>query len=474
VRRGNALNLQNLAIHNTRRRRQTANPVHIPPVQAAAPGAPGGGDSPPPSDSGRVSDPRSSPSLSGRSSESSLQSSNGSRRAYVVRDELQRLSVASSPAFEGGQQAANPMVDNIHSDLVRLSEIMLELRRSGQEDGDAANGIPPELERQIEQLFEQVRNNLRAIGNPDEQILRGSNINSMNASGETGLHIAARKRPVDVAAIRKFLNLGASVLVKDHQLNTPLLALFTVTYTSDQNLRDALKLLLDAGSDINAKANDGWTALSRVAEFARFTELESLVTLGADVNTSTVDLLTPLHRAAKYPLSSGVGFLLSRSANPNVISESGQTPLSLVCQLTCSHGREQATIVELLLAAGANPTACPPGPKRPLDAVIKVLKDQESSLKLQQMDAGKISSFGWVRGNLEHALYTINILLRHLNTITLHYTTRASVRSMYAFRSMPNIEAIPIVELRRRFRERIGQIVVLTNRELYDDIRRTV
>lgn len=425
-----------------------------------------------------VFDSRTTPSLSGRSSGSSLPPSNGSRRAYVVRDELQRLSVASSSAFEGDQQAANPMVENVHSDLVRLQEIMLELRRAGQEgdggQGPAANGIPPALERQIDQLFEQVRNNLRAIGNPDEQILRGSNINSRNALGETGLHIAARKRPVDVAAIRKFLNLGASPLVKDHNLNTPLLALFSTTYTSDQNFTDAFNLLLNAGSDINARANNGWTALSRVAEFMRFIELERLVTLGADVNQSTADLLTPLHRAAKYPSCSGVQFLLSRSANPNAISQSGETPLGVACQLSYTLGREQATIVELLLAAGASPTACRAGAKQPLDAVIMALKDQESSLKAHQLGVGDPGSFIWVRQNLEHSLCTINILLRHLSTITLHYTTRASVRSMYVFRPMPNIEAIPIVELRRHFRERIGQIVVLSNRELHDDVRRTV
>jgi len=500
------LSLHNLVIHNERNHGQRGNagqpeiprpPTPDPRVPypgshssnlnqharhaaaPGAPGAPGGDDSPPPSDSDdndsvtTISDRRARempPNRQGDYACYPSPPSTSSHSAYGIRDQLQRMSIASSP-FQLNQQPVNPMVENIHSDLVRLQEIMLELRRNN-------NGIPPALEAQIERLFNQVRDNLRLFGNEDEQILRGSNIHSRNASGETALHIAAKKRPVDIAAIRKFLNLGASARAKDHQLNTPLLSLVSTKYTWDNNFGEAVSLLLNAGVDINAKSNDGWTALSRVTDAMETTTFGILVNRGANVNTTTPNLMTPLHRAAERPTLYAVEILLSHSANPNAISQSGETPLSLTCQLRCAHQRAQATIVDKLLTAGARLEAGPPGEKRPLDAVIKVLKDKERSLKLYPWNGSSRDpderGFIWARSAVESFMYTILVLLQHLNTITLHYTTRTAVQSMYVFRPIRSLEAVPIVELRRRFKQRIGEIVVLSNRELYDDMNRGV
>ena len=432
---------------------------------AAAPGAPG--DSPPPSDS---SDNDSVTTVRDRdrgTPQSSLGSSSpppsiNRHSVYDVRDELERMSEASS-----NPDQADSVIENIRSDLVRLQEILLELIIQ-------EGGIAPELESHIERLFEQVRNNLRAAGNEDERILRGTNVHIRNTSGETALHIAVRKRPVDLAAIRKFLNLGASVRELDNRSNTPLLTLVSTNYNYHQEFDDAVSLLLDRGSDINARSVDGWTALSRVSSTSDCVTLVKLINRGANVNTTTlpVDLLTPLHRAAKIPSAFSVELLLSNSANPNAISTSGETPLSLVCQLSFTYCRSQATIVELLLTAGARPTGGPPGAKKPPDALIKVLKEKEQRLSLNVWSTNNIGTFSTDRAQFEQNLYTINVLLKHMSTITLHYSTRALARGMYAFRQIENIEGMPIAELRRRFRERVGELVVPSNRELYQELRR--
>jgi ankyrin repeat protein len=429
----------------------------------------GGDDNPPPYHPGNW--------FSGGSSQPS---SSSSQRANSIRDQLQRMNTVSS-TFKANQEPANPMVEEIHSDLVRLQEIILELRLGGKDGGSAKgpaaeNGIPRELEKQIEELFDQVRNNLRLAGDEDEQILRGNDVHRRNASGETALHIAARKRPVDLNLIRTFLNLGASPLVKDHHLNTPLLSLVSTKYKREATIRTAVSLLLDRGTDVNARSDNGWTALSRVTHDLDSNTARMLIERGADVNTSTLDSLTPLHRAAKTPSLYTLQSLLSHSANPNAVSADGETPLSLVCQLSYAHHRTQATMVELLLAAGARPEAGPPGAKRPLDAVIKAAHENEVSLSHFQWGDTRsgLESFIWAREDLEQRMNTINVLLRRLGTITLHDSTQKLLQQMYVFRPMRDLAGISIVNLRRHFRERIAEIVVLSDKELYDDMRRSV
>ncbi|KAH8749447.1 ankyrin repeat-containing domain protein [Hyaloscypha finlandica] len=386
----------------------------------------GGNDNPPPYHPGDW--------FSGGSS--SQPSSSGSQRANSIRDQLQRMNTISS-TFKANKGPANPMVEEIHSDLVRLQEIILELRLGGKDGGSAKgpaaeNSIPRELEKQIEELFDQVRNNLRLVGDEDEQILRGNDVHRRNASGETALHIAARRRPVDLDLIRTFLNLGAS------------------------------------------PSDDGWTALSRVTHDLDSTVAQMLLKHGADVNTSTLGLLTPLHRAAKTHSLYILQMLLSHSANPNAVSANGETPLSIVCQLPYAHFRTQASMAELLLTAGARPDAGPPGAKRPLDAVIKAAHENEVRLSNLQWSDSNLDCFVWGREDLEQRMNTMNVLFGHSDKITLHDSTRNLVPQMYTFRRMRDLEGIPIVDLRRRFRERIGEIVVLSDKEFYDDMRHLV
>ena len=459
----------------------TQHPIHpldslspyVRPAAGAA--APGGGGSPPPSESDdnesvttvtRTSyGPR--PSSPGDFSPTPSNSRRSRHSANRVRDELKRLSTASSSsAFQAVQEEADPVAENIRIDLVRLEKLILEMRRTNK-------AIAPELEREINELFDQVRNNLRLVGNPDERILRGTDIHSRNASGETALHIAARKRPLDLFAIRKFLNLGASVRDKDHQLNTPLLSLVSTTYTPGDEFDSAVSLLLDRGSDINERTIDGWTALNRVLEARDNFTVHLLINRGANVNMPTLDLVTPLHRAILSTGTSNIELLLSHSANPNAVSTSGETPLSVVCKTRWySSPRVQSTIVELLLTAGAMPTAGPLGASKPLDIVIRAAHGKEQSLKYHEWAAGGIDSFLWLRNDFEAQIHTLRVLFQHLTTITFHYSTESLVREMFLFGGFEDIDGTITENLRERFRKRVAEILVLSNRELCNEVRR--
>ena len=50
-----------------------------------------------------------------------------------------------------------------------------------------------------------------------------------------------------------------------------------------------LSLLIENGADINAKANDGWTALMEAAYEGHIETIKFLIEKGADINPKTED-----------------------------------------------------------------------------------------------------------------------------------------------------------------------------------------
>ncbi|KAH8752891.1 hypothetical protein F5882DRAFT_524409 [Hyaloscypha sp. PMI_1271] len=143
-------------------------------------------------------------------------------------------------------------------------------------------------------------------------------------------------------------------------------------------------------------------------------------------------------------------------------------------RLPYAYFRTQASMAELLLTAGARPDAGSPGAKWPLDAVIKAAHENEVRLSNLQWSDSNLDCFVWGREDLEQRMNTMNVLFGRSDKITLHDSTRKLVPQMYSFRRMHDLEGIPIADLRRRFRERIGEIVVLSDKEFYDDMKHLV
>jgi ankyrin repeat protein len=93
------------------------------------------------------------------------------------------------------------------------------------------------------------------------------------------------------------------------------------------NLREVVRLLLDAGADPNIADNEGQAPLIANAwdiEIARM-----LVAHGANVNAQGKDGFTPLLNAGTLEL---MRFLLEHGANPFAKTERGETALDLAKQ----------------------------------------------------------------------------------------------------------------------------------------------
>lgn len=138
----------------------------------------------------------------------------------------------------------------------------------------------------------------------------------------------------------------------------------------------AIRKLIAAGADPNDKDVEGNTALC-ITEDSKVIRL--LLSLGADPNLACDDGSTPLIIAVMGSTpASAIQALLDAGANPNAPGGFGMTPL-----MHAAAGRE-VEIVQMLLAAGADPAAVDKLGKSAADAarnrpeILDILSGSES------------------------------------------------------------------------------------------------
>ena len=112
--------------------------------------------------------------------------------------------------------------------------------------------------------------------------------------------------------------------------------------------RKAVEILLTMGANIDATNNKGWTTLMIAVKDADHSTVRLLLSHGADVNHSSSDRWTALAKAAQQGLADIMQSLLARGADTESRSSHDWTPLMHACYT--GDKRE----VDLLLAAGAN------------------------------------------------------------------------------------------------------------------------
>ena len=188
-------------------------------------------------------------------------------------------------------------------------------------------------------------------------------------------------RHADAQAVRKLLENGTDVNARDAEGNTPLiLASF---YASPE----CLELLIEKGADVNAANKAGATPLIRAATDYEQTRL--LVAAGANIQVRTALGNTPLILAARRAGNTRtVQLLLERGANPTERNEAGVGPV-----LSAAASGDVQT-VRLLLDAGAKADDFPK-PNKPSAA------DPASSMRTPLMWAAYHNDVGMARLLLE-------------------------------------------------------------------------
>jgi ankyrin repeat protein len=153
----------------------------------------------------------------------------------------------------------------------------------------------------------------------------------------------------DLASLRTLLKTSDVNATRDQRESTPLM--FAAAYGSI----DAMKLLLDAGADVNAKNAFAVTPLLWCT--GDLAKVSLLIDKGADVNARSKQSMTPLLVAASNGAADVVKLLLEKGANPQVRGSLNTTPLLVATGgFAGSTGNDNATI-NLLLQKGADVNA---------------------------------------------------------------------------------------------------------------------
>jgi ankyrin repeat protein len=158
--------------------------------------------------------------------------------------------------------------------------------------------------------------------------------------------------------------------------------------TDDLGLVDAVRTqdgsrvraLLNGKADVNARSDDGSTALLWAAHWNDVATADLLIRAGANANVSNDFGMTPLSRACTNGSAPLVQRLLEAGANPNTRIATGETPI-----MTCaSSGNLDA--VRLLVARGADVKAKEPSENQ--DALMWAAAERHPNVVRLLVDAG--------------------------------------------------------------------------------------
>lgn len=151
----------------------------------------------------------------------------------------------------------------------------------------------------------------------------------------------------DTNVVKAMLERGADVNAKDNEGETAL----RLAVTSGKT--DVVKLLIEKGADVNAISEDvlfGGTALMLAAVFGNMNMVQTLLDNGADVNAEDKNGITALMNAAFNGYLGIVRVLIERGADVNS-NEYGRTALIQAAD------RGHADVVRLLVEKGADVNA---------------------------------------------------------------------------------------------------------------------
>ncbi len=159
---------------------------------------------------------------------------------------------------------------------------------------------------------------------------RGFDPNTVNPAGEHGLIVAVRES--SLKAILVLLDAPKiNVEVRTLQDESPLML------AALNGLSDLCRRLIALGADVN---KPGWTALHYAATNGHLTTMELLLDEHAYIDATSPNGTTPLMMAAHYGTASAVELLLAAGADPTLKNERGLSAIDFAQRASRSDAKE--------------------------------------------------------------------------------------------------------------------------------------
>ena len=175
--------------------------------------------------------------------------------------------------------------------------------------------------------------------------------------------IAEKMTPAQIATAQERAASWQPATRGDEKQSETLLAQDAVVRAAEAGDVDGLQKALAAGADVNARDEEGWTALMYVTDQGSMLLVELMLAAGADPNIRLADGATALFIAVVRGHTEIVTLLLEAGADPNIRLADGATALFIAVV----HGYTE--IVTALVEAGADPLIKGPEGETALDVV---------------------------------------------------------------------------------------------------------
>lgn len=255
--------------------------------------------------------------------------------------------IRSSPRSSDDKDAEDENADAEENDEEVLHPLILRVLRVYLDFRDKFGCTP--LHRTVEYTrIKALRLLLRFGANPDTTILESTHSSSSPLHGNSALILAAIKG--DLISTQTLLTYHASPEIRGHEKATALL------WASDRGHVAVVEALLSARADTAARNMFGQSALLRACvwnsgQWANEPVVRALIDAGSDVNARAFDGSTPLSIASFRGHLRCVEILLDSGAFPDVRDAAERTPLIRAAEMG-NHG-----VVRLLINAGADVNA---------------------------------------------------------------------------------------------------------------------
>lgn len=172
--------------------------------------------------------------------------------------------------------------------------------------------------------------------------------------------VAIAARNMCPKTMKIILEYGLDPENRQERLDISLLEI-SKTYVRSRGVEETMKMLIDAGADVNAAFPNRDTPLQSAVSNNREGAVRLLIDAGADVNFTGTSSQPPLQIAVERWCLEITGMLLERGADPNAIGPGGYPPL-------CTAIKTKATkAVPLLLKSGADPNRADRNLRTPLN-----------------------------------------------------------------------------------------------------------